>query len=106
MRSMELAVPDFDNEDNGPEDVSEGILLDHESFCKHDAESEEDGDSENEDVNNMELFSSKEGIECEKTKVRQNIRCHNIVAGLPGTKGAAKEVIALRRVGNYSSNVT
>ncbi|GBN78596.1 hypothetical protein AVEN_150708-1 [Araneus ventricosus] len=62
--------PNFDNEDNGPEDVSEEILSDYESFCEHDTESEEDGDSGNEDVNNLELFSSKEGIEWRKSKFR------------------------------------
>ncbi|GBM64306.1 hypothetical protein AVEN_189111-1 [Araneus ventricosus] len=28
--------PDFDNEDNGPEDVLEDIFSDHESFWEHD----------------------------------------------------------------------
>ncbi|GBN33979.1 hypothetical protein AVEN_208296-1 [Araneus ventricosus] len=46
--------PAFDNE---PEDVLEEIFSDHESFCEHDTESEEDRDSGNEDVNNLELFS-------------------------------------------------
>ncbi|GBN22859.1 hypothetical protein AVEN_237221-1 [Araneus ventricosus] len=78
--------PDFDNEDNGPEDVLEEIFSDHESFCEHDTEYEEDGDSGNEDVNNVELFSSKEGTEWRKTKFRQNIRCHNIVPRLPGKR--------------------
>ncbi|GBM06492.1 hypothetical protein AVEN_58329-1 [Araneus ventricosus] len=41
--------PDFDNEDNGPEDVSEENFSDHESFCEHDTESKEDGNSGNED---------------------------------------------------------
>ncbi|GBM84092.1 hypothetical protein AVEN_40842-1 [Araneus ventricosus] len=80
--------PDFDN---GPEDVLEEIFPDHESFCEHDTESEEDGDSGNEDANNLELFSSKEGIEWRKTKFMQNIRCHNIVSRLPVTKGPAKD---------------
>ncbi|GBM95434.1 hypothetical protein AVEN_69527-1 [Araneus ventricosus] len=71
--------PDFDNEDNGPEDVLEENFSDHESFSEHDTESEQDGDSGNEDANNLELFSSKEGIEWRKTKFRQNIRWHNIV---------------------------
>ncbi|GBN75319.1 hypothetical protein AVEN_142940-1 [Araneus ventricosus] len=71
---------DFDNEDNGPEDDLEEIFSDHESFCEHDTESEEDGDSGNEDVNNLDLFSSKEGIEWRKTKFRQNIRCLNCVS--------------------------
>ncbi|GBL75361.1 hypothetical protein AVEN_194561-1 [Araneus ventricosus] len=75
--------PGFDNEDNGPEDVLEEIFSDHESFCEHDTESEGDGDSGNEDGNNLELFSSKEGIEWRKTKLKQNIRCHNIVSSLP-----------------------
>ncbi|GBL95871.1 hypothetical protein AVEN_227118-1 [Araneus ventricosus] len=34
--------PDFDNEDNGHENVLEEIFSDHESFCEHDTESEED----------------------------------------------------------------
>ncbi|GBN03221.1 hypothetical protein AVEN_36795-1 [Araneus ventricosus] len=72
--------PDFDNEDSGPEDVIEENFSDHEIFCEHDTESEEDGDSGNEDVNNLELFSSKEGIEWRKTKFRQDILCHNIVS--------------------------
>ncbi|GBL78988.1 hypothetical protein AVEN_48949-1 [Araneus ventricosus] len=54
--------------------------------------SKDDGDSGNEDVNNLELFSSKEGTEWRKTKFRQNIRCHNIMSRLPGTKGPAKDV--------------
>ncbi|GBL95931.1 hypothetical protein AVEN_227156-1 [Araneus ventricosus] len=41
----------------GPEDVSEEIFSEHESFCEHDTESEEDGGSGNRDVNNSELFS-------------------------------------------------
>ncbi|GBN23751.1 hypothetical protein AVEN_139248-1 [Araneus ventricosus] len=69
----------------GPEDVLEEIFTDHESFCEHDTESEEDRDSVNEDVNNLELFSSKEDNEWRKTKFRQNIRCHNIVSSLPRT---------------------
>ncbi|GBL76611.1 hypothetical protein AVEN_147322-1 [Araneus ventricosus] len=51
--------PDYDNENNGPEDVLEVIFSDHESFCEYDTESEEDGDSGNEDMNNLELLSSK-----------------------------------------------
>ncbi|GBO29041.1 hypothetical protein AVEN_174497-1 [Araneus ventricosus] len=78
--------PDIGNEDNGPEDISEEIFSDHESFREHDTESEEDGDSRNEDVNNLELFSSKEGTEWRKIKFRQNIRCHDIVSLLLGTK--------------------
>ncbi|GBO06963.1 hypothetical protein AVEN_133197-1 [Araneus ventricosus] len=83
---------DFDNEDNGSEDVLEEIFSDHESFCEHGTESEEDGDSGNGDVNNLKFFVSKEGIEWRKTKCRQNIRCHNIVSRLPGTNGPAKDV--------------
>ncbi|GBL96403.1 hypothetical protein AVEN_146839-1, partial [Araneus ventricosus] len=41
--------PDFDNEDNGPEDVLEENSSDHKSFCEHDTKSEEGGDSGNED---------------------------------------------------------
>ncbi|GBN72904.1 hypothetical protein AVEN_57803-1 [Araneus ventricosus] len=74
----------FDNEDNGPEDVLEEILLDHESFSEHDSESEEDEvDSVNEDVHNLECFSSKDGGQWRKTKFRENIRCLNIVSRLP-----------------------
>ncbi|GBM16586.1 hypothetical protein AVEN_223515-1 [Araneus ventricosus] len=53
--------PDIDNEDNGPEDVLEEIFSDHESFCEHDTESEEDEDSGNQDVNNLEFFFIKRG---------------------------------------------
>ncbi|GBL73821.1 hypothetical protein AVEN_163938-1, partial [Araneus ventricosus] len=42
--------PDFDNEDNGPENVLEDNFSDHKSFCEHDTESEEDGDSGNEQL--------------------------------------------------------
>ncbi|GBN72338.1 hypothetical protein AVEN_159550-1 [Araneus ventricosus] len=84
--------PDFGNEDNGPEDVLEEIFSGHECFCEHDKESEDDGDSRNEHVNNFELFSSKEDIEWRKTKFRQIIRCHNIVSSLSRTKGLAKDV--------------
>ncbi|GBN53570.1 hypothetical protein AVEN_50044-1 [Araneus ventricosus] len=63
MKTMDLRMSfpnrnaDFGNEDNGPEDVLEEISSDHESFYEHDTESEEGGDSGNEDVNNLELFS-------------------------------------------------
>ncbi|GBM55450.1 hypothetical protein AVEN_187556-1 [Araneus ventricosus] len=60
--------PDFENGDNGPEDDLAEIFSDYESFYEHDKESEDDGDSRNEDVNNLELLSSKEGIEGRKTK--------------------------------------
>ncbi|GBL88385.1 hypothetical protein AVEN_29750-1 [Araneus ventricosus] len=60
--------PGIDNEYNGSEDVLEEIFSDHESFCEHDTEYEEDGDSGNDDANNLELFSSKEGTEWRKTK--------------------------------------
>ncbi|GBM54125.1 hypothetical protein AVEN_119854-1 [Araneus ventricosus] len=60
--------PDFDSEDNGPEDVLEEFFSDHERFCEHDTESEEDGDSGIEDVNNLELFSSKQFIQWRKTR--------------------------------------
>ncbi|GBL77757.1 hypothetical protein AVEN_152970-1 [Araneus ventricosus] len=39
--------PDFDNEDNGPEDALKKIFSDHESLCEHDTESEEGGDCGN-----------------------------------------------------------
>ncbi|GBN80674.1 hypothetical protein AVEN_140494-1 [Araneus ventricosus] len=88
-RSRKLLAEVETGEDNGPEDVSEEIFSDHESFCEHDTESEGSG---NEDVNNLKLFSSKEGMEWRKTKFRHNIRCHNILSRLPGTKGPAKDV--------------
>ncbi|GBO24517.1 hypothetical protein AVEN_251617-1 [Araneus ventricosus] len=84
--------PDFNNEDNGHRDVLEEIFSDQESFCEHDTKWKEDEDSRNEDVNNLELFSSKEGIDWREIKFRQNIRCHNIVSHSPGTKGSAKDV--------------
>ncbi|GBN19308.1 hypothetical protein AVEN_204869-1 [Araneus ventricosus] len=87
--------PDFDNADNGSEDVLQVFFAYHESFYEYDTESEEDGDSGNEDVNYLELFSSKERIKWRKTKFRQNILCHNIGSLLPGTKGPAKDVISL-----------
>ncbi|GBM26830.1 hypothetical protein AVEN_32080-1 [Araneus ventricosus] len=68
------ADPDFHYDDIGHEDVSAEIFSDHESFCEHHTESEEDGDSGNEDVNNLELFSSKEGIQWRETKFTRNIR--------------------------------
>ncbi|GBM24317.1 hypothetical protein AVEN_158875-1 [Araneus ventricosus] len=63
-------------------------------FNENDTESEEDGDSENDEVNNAEWFSPKDGVQWRKTKFRQNIRtrCHSIVSRLPGTKGTAKDV--------------
>ncbi|GBM82579.1 hypothetical protein AVEN_208183-1 [Araneus ventricosus] len=52
--------PDFDKDDNKPEDVLEEIfLIMKERFSEHYLESEGDGDSGNEDVINLELFSSK-----------------------------------------------
>ncbi|GBO38419.1 hypothetical protein AVEN_193620-1, partial [Araneus ventricosus] len=53
--------PDFDNEGDGSEDVLEGIFPDQESFCEHDTELEEDGDSGNEGVNNLEFVFIKRG---------------------------------------------
>ncbi|GBN88190.1 hypothetical protein AVEN_231800-1 [Araneus ventricosus] len=58
--------PDFENEDNGFEDVLEEVFSDHESFSEHDTKSEEDGDSGKEDGKNLELFSSKERYEWRK----------------------------------------
>ncbi|GBN41977.1 hypothetical protein AVEN_24294-1, partial [Araneus ventricosus] len=40
----------------------------HDSFSEHYKESEEDGDAGNEEVNNSEWFSSKEGTEWRRTK--------------------------------------
>ncbi|GBN80919.1 hypothetical protein AVEN_4229-1 [Araneus ventricosus] len=84
--------PDFENEYNISEDVLEEIFTCHESFCGYNTESEEDGDSGNEDVNNLELFSSKEGIEWRLTKFRQNIRYHSIVSLLPVAKDVTSPV--------------
>ncbi|GBO18032.1 hypothetical protein AVEN_13095-1 [Araneus ventricosus] len=85
--------PDFDNEDPGldnedirPGDDLEEILSDHESFCEFDTESEEDGDSGNEDANNLNFFLQIRPLSGEETNFRQNIRCHNIVSRLPGLK--------------------
>ncbi|GBL95134.1 hypothetical protein AVEN_253483-1 [Araneus ventricosus] len=57
-------------------------------------ESEEDRDSGNEELNNSEWFSSKDGVQWRKTKFNQNIHthCHNTVLLLTGTKGPAKDV--------------
>ncbi|GBL92295.1 hypothetical protein AVEN_35843-1 [Araneus ventricosus] len=92
--SLKLLAEVETDEDNGPEDVSEEIFSDHESFFEHGTESEEVGGSGNEDVNNLEvfLFLSKEGIEWRKRKFRHNIRCHNIASRFCGTKGPAKGV--------------
>ncbi|GBM76589.1 hypothetical protein AVEN_228944-1 [Araneus ventricosus] len=78
--------PDIDNEDTGPEVVLEEIFTYQEIFFEHGTESGGDGDSGNEDVNNLELFLSKEGIERRETKFMQNIRCHYIVSCLRGPK--------------------
>ncbi|GBN03860.1 hypothetical protein AVEN_72603-1 [Araneus ventricosus] len=85
---------DVDHEGNGPEDVLEENFSDHESFSEHDTKSEEDGDFGNEEVNNSEWFSLEDGVQCRRTKFRQNIhtRCHNIVSRVPGTKRPAKDV--------------
>ncbi|GBN31706.1 hypothetical protein AVEN_253247-1 [Araneus ventricosus] len=64
--------PDFDN---GP---YEDIFSDHESFSEDYTESKEDRDSGNDDVKNLELFSSKDGVQWRETKFRQIIICRNI----------------------------
>ncbi|GBN06110.1 hypothetical protein AVEN_270654-1 [Araneus ventricosus] len=84
--------PDFDSEDKGTEDILEEIFSDHESFIDYDKKLEESGHSENEDVNNLEWCSLKDGVEWWEIKFMQNIRCHNIVSRLPGTKGPSKDV--------------
>ncbi|GBN60642.1 hypothetical protein AVEN_28771-1 [Araneus ventricosus] len=61
--------PDFDNEDNGPEDHLEENFSDHESFGEHDTESEEDGDSGNEEGNNSEWLFIKRWRTEEKNKI-------------------------------------
>ncbi|GBN10821.1 hypothetical protein AVEN_100375-1 [Araneus ventricosus] len=81
-----------EDSDNGPEDVSEEIFLDHESFCEPYTESEEKGDSGNDSMNNLNCFQKKEGTEWSKTKCRQNIHCHNNVSRLPGKEGPSKDV--------------
>ncbi|GBN35047.1 hypothetical protein AVEN_84181-1 [Araneus ventricosus] len=62
-------------------------------FSEHDAESEKDGHSGNEEGNNSEWFSSNDGVQWRR-KFRENIRtrCHNIASCLPGTKQLAKDV--------------
>ncbi|GBO22193.1 hypothetical protein AVEN_153440-1 [Araneus ventricosus] len=69
--------PEFDNEEN---EVLEDNFSDHESFSKYDTESEEDGDSGNEDVNYLVWFPSEDGVQWRKTKFRHHIRCLNILA--------------------------
>ncbi|GBM41640.1 hypothetical protein AVEN_198389-1 [Araneus ventricosus] len=68
------------------------FLSDHESFCEHDTE--EDGDSGNEELSNWIWFTSNDVVQWRKRKFRQNIltRCHNIVSRLPGTKEPTKSV--------------
>ncbi|GBN51306.1 hypothetical protein AVEN_109859-1 [Araneus ventricosus] len=53
---------DFGNEDNEPGDILEENFSDHESFSENDTESEEEGDHGNEEMNNSEWFSSKDGV--------------------------------------------
>ncbi|GBM91231.1 hypothetical protein AVEN_274048-1 [Araneus ventricosus] len=62
--------PDFDNEGNGPEDGLEENFSDQKSFGEHDTESEVGGHSGNEEVNNLELFSSRDGVHWRETKFR------------------------------------
>ncbi|GBN37785.1 hypothetical protein AVEN_260016-1 [Araneus ventricosus] len=50
---------DFDNKDNRPEDILEENFSNHESSREYDTESEKDGDSGNDEVNNSKWFSSK-----------------------------------------------
>ncbi|GBO39253.1 hypothetical protein AVEN_172381-1 [Araneus ventricosus] len=81
--------PDFDNEDNGSEDVLEEIFL----IMKVSANMIRNRKrTEILEMKMLELFSSEEGIEWRKTEFSQNIRSHNIVSHLPGTKGPAKDV--------------
>ncbi|GBN39067.1 hypothetical protein AVEN_106612-1 [Araneus ventricosus] len=61
--------PYFDHEDNGPEDVLEEIFSEHERFCEHDTQSEEDEDSGNEDVNKLNFFYIKRALDGEKQNV-------------------------------------
>ncbi|GBM25761.1 hypothetical protein AVEN_2123-1 [Araneus ventricosus] len=86
---------DFENEGNGPENNLEENFSDHESFFEHDTESEEAGNSGNEEVNITQNFLyQKIAYSGVKQKFRKNIRtrCHNIVSRLPGTKGPEKDV--------------
>ncbi|GBL99271.1 hypothetical protein AVEN_177307-1 [Araneus ventricosus] len=59
---------DFDNEDNGPEDILEEIFSDHQSFCEHEKESEDDRDSGNE-VIQLGILFIKRGHWVEKNKI-------------------------------------
>ncbi|GBM31680.1 hypothetical protein AVEN_101294-1 [Araneus ventricosus] len=54
--------PDFDN---GPEDVLEEIFSDHESFYEHDTESEEGGNSGNEDCVVL-IWNKRTSERCDK----------------------------------------
>ncbi|GBO38640.1 hypothetical protein AVEN_213105-1, partial [Araneus ventricosus] len=90
-RSQKPYYPSTDNQDNGPVDVLEENFSDHEIY---DTESGKDGDSGNEEVNNSEWFTSKDGVQWRKRTFRQNIRTrsHNVVSRLPGIKQPAKDV--------------
>ncbi|GBN01296.1 hypothetical protein AVEN_201317-1 [Araneus ventricosus] len=53
---------DFDNEDNGPENILQEIFSDHENFWKNDTESEEDGDSGNCFLQKRALSGEKQNL--------------------------------------------
>ncbi|GBM25647.1 hypothetical protein AVEN_82763-1 [Araneus ventricosus] len=53
---------DFDNEDNGSEDILAENFSNHESFREYDTESEEDGDSGNEEVYLRPIFEATRGL--------------------------------------------
>ncbi|GBN34431.1 hypothetical protein AVEN_74894-1 [Araneus ventricosus] len=59
---------DFENEDNGPENNLKEKFSVHEIFSVYDTESEENGDSGNEEGNNSECSSSKDSVQWKKTK--------------------------------------
>ncbi|GBM21080.1 hypothetical protein AVEN_202168-1 [Araneus ventricosus] len=55
----EVEIDDDTEFDNGSEDILAENFSDDESFGEHDTESEEDGDSGSEEVNNLEWFHQK-----------------------------------------------
>ncbi|GBN86076.1 hypothetical protein AVEN_138090-1 [Araneus ventricosus] len=99
MERLHKVLPEVETDvdivfENGTGDVLEENFSDLERFSEHDTESKENGDSRNEDVNNLLWLSPKDDVQRRKTKFRQNIRnrCHNIASRLPGTKGTVKDV--------------
>ncbi|GBN84145.1 hypothetical protein AVEN_31796-1 [Araneus ventricosus] len=62
-------VPDFGNEDNGPEDVLEETFLGHESFCEHDT---------------CDVFPSREHSSQEKESLIPLISAADLRTAAPG----------------------